>query len=212
MPQFHYIPNHGYAEIKMKGDKPLLLVPLDSKLARRFAGFGLIKKDLDQVKEALQCLAAGVNSKIIKQSLSFYAVVTYAKCFSDAEGRGVKLDVKDALIYASKDAITEHYRLIEQRNNYVAHAGDKGYEENAVVVSVDPEEAFVTPVYPNIVYLIDIDSQLNNFFYLVQALEQYITENMKKNYVRLEKEIGETGIEQLLQYAIHPDLDNSVKF
>ena len=103
--------------------RPFMLI--DTPEAKRFAGFILMNKDIDLVLEAIDQMANYENSLIIQQSLMFFAVVTYAKCFTTNDGSRPSLDVN--YIFKESDQVLkeEHDRIINLRNSYVAHAGNE---------------------------------------------------------------------------------------
>lgn len=174
-PYYYFVENEGYVRVVADEEQRILpLVLLKTKLARNFSAYGLIKKDLGLVKDALTFLEAGVENKTIKQSLSFFAVVTYAKCYAQAAGRGVSLNI-DAIKELPKEVKDEHERLILQRNQYVAHGGGEGWEQNSIAVSLDMDNQVYKQIYPNIIFLNDIDSQLQNFRLLVTFVDDYVT-------------------------------------
>ena len=213
MAKYLYLYGSGFAQVKMKdGDKPLFMVPLVNKIAKRFSAFGLMIKDMELVLEALNQLKSGKLDQLHKQSLSFFAIVTYAKCYTEAHGRGSQLQDKDALQFASAEAKTEHARIMEQRHNYVAHGGLKGYEENAIVAYVDPETEKIVLIEPNIVYLVDIDSQLDNFISLAKTVLQYLHIGTQETFIKLESDTYERTFDDLMKDAILPDIDKSIEW
>ena len=180
---------------------------IKTPISKQFSGFRLILKDLFIVKDVIKELKIirynGVSS-IIKQSLSFYAVITYGKCFAEASGRGTQLSKRDALKYANEEARVEHERIIDQRNNYVAHGSLKGYEHNPVVAALNPDQSDkkITMVFDNLMGLVDIDSQLDNFDALVNAVIKYVGEktNFLKN--KIENKLKEENLDSLYKEAL----------
>jgi hypothetical protein len=77
----------------------------------------------------------------------------------------------DAIKDLPKEVKDEHERLILQRNQYVAHGGGEGWEQNAIAVSLDMDNQVYKQIYPNIIFLNDIDSQLQNFRLLVTFVD-----------------------------------------
>ncbi|AYL94261.1 hypothetical protein [Mucilaginibacter celer] len=211
-PYYYFVENEGYVRVVADEQQRILpLVVLKTKLAQNFSAYGLIKKDLGVVKDTLTLLEAGVENKTIKQSLSFFAVVTYAKCYAQAAGRGVSLNI-DAIKDLPKEVREEHDRLILQRNQYVAHGGGEGWEQNAIAVSLDLKNKIYQQIYPNIVFLIDIDSQLQNFRLLVTFVDEYVTNQLKKSFARLRDETAATDFEELAAAAFMPSPDELQRF
>lgn len=98
---------------------------IDTPEAKRFAGFALMNKDIDLVLEAIDEMGNYDNSLIIQQSLMFFAIVTYAKCFTTNNGTRPSLDFNNIFKEAQQSLKEEHAQIINLRNGYVAHAGDE---------------------------------------------------------------------------------------
>lgn len=196
------------ADLDDKG-VPKLIYHIDTPKAKKYSGFRLILKDLLTVKEIIATLRPeqfnGVSSTV-KQSLSFYAIITYGKCFAEASGRGTQLNKTDALKYATKEQSDEHIRIIDQRNNYVAHGGLKGYEHNPVVISLDREERKREKfkIYDNLMGLVDIDSQLDNFEGVVNAVIKYVKEKCASLLESIKKDVDEADINNFYLNAVDP--------
>lgn len=94
----------------------------DSPIAKRLSGLAQIMHDLSHAKE-LMTLIEQVDNDDIKYSLWLSSVVTYAKCFVSADGRGVKLEEQHISKF-NPEALSYHQQLIDLRNSYFAHAGD----------------------------------------------------------------------------------------
>ncbi len=209
---YYFVENEGYVRVLADEEQRILpLVLLKTKLARNFSAYGLIKKDLSLIKEVLSLLEAGVENKTIKQSLSFFAVVTYCKCYAQAVGRGVSLNI-DAIKNLPNEVKEEHERLILQRNQYVAHGGGEGWEQNAIAVSLDMKNKAYNQIYPNIVFLNDIDSQLQNFRLLVTFVDDYVTRQVRKSFAKLKEETEAVDFETLVAEAFMPSPDELQRF
>jgi len=200
----------SYVSTRQVNGKSASLVVLKSKLAKQYAGFRLIKKDLLIVKKALESLkltAFDGNSTIVKQSLSFYAVINYAKCFTQSDGRGTRLKEPDALIYADQDQKNMHETIMRLRNKYVAHSELEGFEQNPLVAALNPEEPKgVIEIYDNMMNLVDIDSLIPTFEGLIDAEIRYVTEKCQKVFVLLQADVAKTDIDMLYTQSVNPDL------
>lgn len=190
---------------------------IETHLAKQCSGFGLILKDLYAVLDTIEYLKAieTINfPQIVKQSLTFYAVITYGKCFADAsQGRGTKLEKKDAIEKKNPELLSVHEEIINLRNNYVAHGALKGHEHNPIVASLNPDlgNKKIIEVYDNVGFLVDIDSLLNDFEELVKVVISYVEE---KRFVKLEKikeELSSIDIEEIYLKKISIPLDNLIE-
>lgn len=73
----------------------------------------------------------------LRKSLkSFYysSIITYGKCFVSALGRGIKLESKD---HVGKRFMSCHEKIINFRNNLVAHSGGV-FDSGEVIVAPNP--------------------------------------------------------------------------
>lgn len=211
-PLYYYVADNGYVRVMTDPNGNLSpLVILKTPAAKRFSGLALIKKDIDLIKEALASLENGVQNKIVKQSLSFFAIVTYGKCYAQAEGRGLSLNI-DAVKDLPQEVKDEHHRLIKQRNQYVAHGGGQGWEQNPIVASLNLAESRYDDIYENIVFLNDIDSQMKNFRLLVAFVEDYINDQLKKTYSRIKQETVEADFQSLVDASFIPERDKLHRF
>lgn len=219
--RYTYVEGVGYIKVIPDVDgKPQRVVILKSPLARRYSGLQLIKKDNDLIKEALLKLKSGVDSSIVKQSLSFFAIITYGKCFGESEGRGVKLEF-DTVFKDVKEIHREnHKKVIDQRHDYVAHAG-LGYEHCPVSATIEINRNI--PVSPNIinlnlkigasiVFMYDIDSQIEGFLALCDVVNGYLKVQLNKIHINLTKETLEIGYIELRKRSFIPDVNNLVIF
>lgn len=188
---------------------PHYIYPIQTKISKQYSGFRLILKDLTSIKEAINELRKtdyqGMHS-IVKQSLSFYSVITYGKCFAQADERSTRLHKSQALKYVEAKAQIEHDIIIEQRNQYIAHASSIKYESNPIVASLnkDLENKKIIKIYDNILSLVDIDSQLENFDILIEGIIKYVKEKYTELMAKIDAELKEIPIEQLYKYAIDP--------
>ena len=98
---------------------------IETPEAKRFAGFLSMNKDLDLVLDSINQMTSYEHSLIIQQSLMFFAIVTYAKCFTSNDGTRPSLDFNNIFRDADQSLKNEHNRIINLRNGYIAHAGDE---------------------------------------------------------------------------------------
>jgi hypothetical protein len=144
---------------KMNGfDCPVVV--LDDQLARRQAGYTLIDLDLEDVESWLSqayglygpqedipnkkgkpvdqyLLTSEDHSLRSAKALWFSAIVVYAKCFTQADGRGVKLERENV-----PDAMKEcHDKIMNYRHTIVAHAGVTNLETAPLEIILSPPKA-----------------------------------------------------------------------
>lgn len=184
---------------------------VDTKISKQYAGYRLILKDLSTVKKIIAELRnfAPQTFPLVKQSLTFYAVITYGKCFSEAKGRGVSLNRKEALKLATTDQAAEHDQILHLRNQYVAHSGEGGYEHNLVVAALNHNELDpkVIDIYDNLMVLVDIDTHLEIFDSVVDKVYQYVDDVTLKLKQRMLADLLKEDISMLyansMDYSQH---------
>lgn len=131
-------------------------------LGKNCAGLQMIIKDLDLVEATVNTAGdllikthsdsapRGFNIKdsehIILWSLYSSAIITYAKCFTDANHRGVKLDVSDFnrfKVTPGRPTLKElHNRVLELRHDWIAHGGKNDLERGKSLALLDPSSPY----------------------------------------------------------------------
>ena len=146
-------------------NKECQTVTLKSKQAKNFAAHALIKKDLKFVKSAfynaIELASDEADSKTpiggvryraefdydsdILKSLYISGVVTYAKCFTQANGRNVKLDAKS--IFGTNESKEKklHTEVMDLRHSYLAHGGKTKHEQVSPILLLNPEDKTKAP-------------------------------------------------------------------
>ncbi|MDH5217392.1 MAG: hypothetical protein OEX19_06845 [Gammaproteobacteria bacterium] len=173
---------------------------LEGKVAKRYIGFSLILQDLIDIilwlEKAHSCLPkkeksadqktnkynynSSKNIKDIKTLKAYFysSIITYGKCFSSTEERGIKLEKKN---HIEKEYLKYHKRIIEYRNNLVAHAGGV-YDSGEVIVVVHPKNKGSFRIEPNLWRLdFEDDRELEiNFLGLVKHVKLKVEATIKK--------------------------------
>ncbi len=131
----------GYCD--SNGD-PIPSIPVekfDRPLAKSYAAYIGIAEDLQEADEALACLlSAPDNNYTIRRSLVVTSIVSYARCFAQADGRGVKLEARKPWIAPHTDQQRWHKLLMDMRNQLVAHAGQSPFRRIDTAVLVNSVE------------------------------------------------------------------------
>jgi len=74
------------------------------------------------------------NKDIILKGLLKAIVITYGKCFSEADGRRLRLERKG--VGFDPRWLPYHDYIIEMRDQYIAHAGISSHDESRVVCPI----------------------------------------------------------------------------
>ncbi len=127
-------------------------IPLASHLAKQMAGFALIERDLRMAERWLKSVAqlsgAPKNRSLhawtdkddeshgVTMGLFVAALVFYGKCFSDCEGRRIRLSQE----WIPRGFEETHQLLITLRNNFAAHSGAEKFEAVNVVLVISEKK------------------------------------------------------------------------
>jgi hypothetical protein len=176
---------------------------LKGKLAKRYVGFSLIIMDLDdsawwlekahsllQNKEksdnqdAINIVYEESNDEVGKSLRAYYysSIITYGKCFAAASGRGIKLEAKD---YVDKVFMPCHKKIIDFRNDLVAHAGN-AFDSGEVIVAPNPfgPEFHVAPNLWRLDFADDRETDVG-FKELIEYVKSNVERTQKKILDRL---------------------------
>ena len=217
----------SYDQKTMKGSAKFLInnqecpqILLSSNQAKIFSNFALIKKDLKFCKTALS-IASGLASdgEELKQVGGFRPefdeqsdvlkgmyisfVVTYGKCFTKADGRRVKLELKDTF---DDDELKElHLEVMNQRHEYIAHGGKTKFEQVDPIVVLHPDkEMNVTPLLTTQSYhLVGFNKEeFERYLELVNFVDKKLDVLLEKKATALyEKEIAPKELDDLYKEA-----------
>ncbi len=211
---YYHIDGVGFCRVYQVNGEPVPHVILESAISKQYSGYRMIAKDLDLVEQGIKWLKANELSKIdiIAQSVTTFVVITYGKCFCEADSRNFKLD-KGAFKYCTQAQKDLHKELMDIRHNYIAHAGETVFERNPVLLAKVPldNDEFGFKVFDNLVYMASINVEVNLYDELVRNLRQYVTEKVSKSYTALGNSIlDEINWEEFDKHSFTPDIKHMI--
>jgi hypothetical protein len=113
----------------------------DSNHSIRVSGLFQIIQELKRVGEALEIMPTldrnNAQQGIILRHLWESSIIGYGRCFVEAEGRKVKLDLADLKGLPSNHKAL-HEGIMDLRHQLVAHAGKSGKKANSVAILLNP--------------------------------------------------------------------------
>jgi len=187
------LPTYTYY-YKNKHGNPNTVCEIDIPISRQLCAYKLIEKDIRETlsfhNELLKIIDEP-NSQILVKALVKSVVITYGKCFVQADGRKIKL---------SKDIIPTQYKnvhedLINMRHEYIAHAGSSKLEKCSFVFLIPSEKIYrrgqmgeasvVTELYQ---YIYD-SSFFETYKPLVSEIHKKVNEKILSLTEKLSKEI-----------------------
>lgn len=125
---------------RIKGYKGYASMTFDLKLVEEFISL-LLELKAKVIEEN------GQNNKInqlTERSLFISSIITYARCFTQTEGRGIKLESRDCFGEHQTSFIQLHKYLMNIRNEYLAHAGVSNSEKIYATANFNIHEADVS--------------------------------------------------------------------
>jgi hypothetical protein len=114
-------------------------VILNCQLGKRYVGLETIKNDLDTCMHLLIALENKVSDDpLVLNALLESFITKYGRCYADAkEGRGTKLE--EDIFDDAPDMIRKaHENLINERNNFTAHAGSSESDKVSGRLALNP--------------------------------------------------------------------------
>lgn len=194
----------------VKDGVPCPFALVDTPRAKRVNGLLLIRKDLDFSEIALTSLIVQPKTDetlIIRQSLWFAAVVSYAKCFVGAEGRGTKLE-RDDVFRGDVERLREiHEWIMRLRHTYIVHAGNNEEEEIKTWIAMTPDsqpKALVGHYHNMDLSLSIFDGAAVDYLRVIQHIKRHIEALLDKAYASLKEETAKRPLEEWYAVAVTP--------
>ena len=115
-------------------------ITVNTGIGKRLVGHEIIKRDLKDCLHILESLENKVTDvPILLNSLWESFITKYGRCYAGAcKGRGIKLEVKDVFNDEVSNFKDHHEYLINERNNFSAHAGDSDSDIFEVRLALKP--------------------------------------------------------------------------
>ncbi|EPN8550553.1 hypothetical protein AB6D65_18480 [Vibrio alginolyticus] len=197
-------------------------IKLTSAQANIFAGYSLVRKDLKfcikllnlALDYAKKYFPEGRGSYVrdefdseadILKSLYISLVVTYGKCFTQAKGRKVKLELSEMFSKEEIELKELHLELMEQRHQYVAHAGVTLHEKAQAILILHPDQEAGLP--PVLTTMAQHTSTMDVGYYkqclnLLDHVDKKVSQIVTSKGEALTKSVlAETSLEQLYTQA-----------
>lgn len=116
-----------------------MLVP--SSMSKQITSYMLIREDLLFVKKNAQLLLDSKKqtprNEHTEETLWYSLIIIYGRCFSNAtKGQKVKLDKEGFFNKSDETLLVTHNKIIDIRNNFIAHRGDNENEIPIVYLKI----------------------------------------------------------------------------
>lgn len=185
---------------------PCPYVVVEGPLAKRVAGLSLIRQDIQAAREIFSRIAPHPTDSVGNRALLFGALALYGKCFTQANGRGVKLEAKK--IFDSPEIRESHDRIMQLRNEYAAHGGNAPEEQLKIILLLDPDRN-KKRLYGLIGHGVTAhgfdDQARNECMETAEIVCSYVEDNLDQAQEALWNAIQEQGEDWAYQNAIWPE-------
>lgn len=188
-------------------------VVLKGPIFDRLCGYHLIRKDLNFAQNALLSLKGRQESNrdtLIEQCLWFASCVSYAKCFTSAEGRGVKLEQDEVYKGANEKLLETHKLIMHERHEYISHSGNTAYEISNTMLALTPDEnnKELFGLYHSMELVLGIQGErINDYVALIEHVKAHIEVVLDKLFPAALKEVKKTNIDEWYRVAEYPMRD-----
>ena len=147
-------------------------------------------------------LADVEDNYILKYSLWFSACVIYMRCFNRSTGREFKLNKHNNINKLGTKYINAHQEIYEQRNTYMAHAGENELEQMSVFAVLDFDLSKIIGIsnFFNRIFVPNNDSVIT-FSELTGELIKQVAEKEEELTINLKKELNTYAINE--KFIIH---------
>lgn len=186
-----------------------LLVP--TSMSKQITSYMLIREDLLFVKTNAQLLLDSKKKRPrnehTEETLWYSLIILYGRCFSNAtKGQKVKLDKEDFFNINDEILLITHNKIIEIRNDFIAHRGENENEIPIVYVKIPqgeiPEEYNVEFEIISTRYVTESSLFLEQIIDLVDFIIPKVKTKIDKCGERLKKGIFNLDVEYLKKLTI----------
>lgn len=186
-----------------------LLVP--SSMSKQITSYMLIREDLLFVKTNAQLLLDSKKkiprNEHTEETLWYSLIILYGRCFSNAtKGQKVKLDKEDFFNINDEILLITHNKIIDIRNNFIAHRGDNENEIPIVYVKIPrgeiSEEYNLEFEIVSTRYVTESSLFLEQIIALIDFLVPKVKTKIDKCGERLKKGILNLDVEYLKKLTI----------
>ncbi len=194
------VPEIEWLAISLESNQLCPYVVLEDKHFKTLSSYHLIRNDLEFAHNALNSLSKLNNTtdEIIKKSLWFASSISYAKCFTQAKGRGLKLEGAQVFKDADKSLSDSHTLIMSERHNYIAHAGNSGYENSKTMLALSPnvgnKERFGLYHTMGLVLALP-EERISKNVQLIEHVLKHIEMKLDKLYPKALDEVGKSSID-----------------
>ena len=177
------------------------------------AAYASIYGDLKDCIEAIEYLKGimgrNIVPKMVETSILFSSVVKYARCFNKAEGRGTSLNSKAVFKEGREGFQKFHREVMNLRNKYIAHAGDSGLDNGAIMLVLNPsiENRGIEKMVLARMSLQDDDPRINDYLTLFKEVQSHVESKLNVLKSKMEEKYKIYDLEEIYSYATYPSIE-----
>lgn len=184
---------------------PILITPLggpypyvivEGRFAKLVTAYYSLKADLLDAQAMILYLKENLDILMVVKASMYKAFITqYAKGFTQAKGRKIKL-VADKVFGPQEDLLRIHSEVMDMRNNYITHAGEGIYEYGGMVVHLNPDissPSLVGNIYTGLIF-VDHSRKLSGYADLCKITLEYVNSKQEKLLPSFDKELDLTDL------------------
>ena len=181
-------------------------IPVETRIGKSLVGYEVIKRDLKDCLIVLESLQSTVIDDPILQNALWESFITkYGRCFADAnKGRGTRLEARDVFNENSSNLKDHHEFLVNERNNFSAHAGDSDSDVFEVRLALKPvskgKEKLGFYISRDIVISATPEA-LKEHVLLISHVISFVDSKLDGIYKRIKEDYDKVDIDELYRNA-----------
>lgn len=181
-------------------------ITVETGLGKSLVGHEIIKRDLNDCMHILESLEKNVTDDPVLLNALWESFITkYGRSFADAnKGRGVKIEAKEMFNDDNGVYKDNHDYLINERNNFSAHAGDSDSDIFEARLALKPESKGKGKlgfyISRDIVISACPEALLENR-QLIKYVISFVDKKLDGIYLRIKEDFNKAEIDELYENA-----------
>lgn len=175
-------------------------------VAKRHLGYEQMKHDLIICSNLILYLSDNYkNNPLISNAIWESIIVKYGRCFADSnKGRGIKLEESEVLDVASSAIKNMHKHMINERNNFAAHAGSSDSDKISSRLALMPPKRGkeLVMIYSSRDFVISPEgTTIDEIQRLISHVIKHIDSKLDKIFKKLKDEYEPKDINEIYDNA-----------
>jgi hypothetical protein len=180
---------------------------VDPRLVKQYSDYCLVDEDLRSARACFELLRSSMDANhTIQNSLLANAVVTYGRCFTEADARGVILDPNQVYGQANINRVA-HDWIMKLRHKFFCHVGGTEYESIMVYLALHPDgKTGPLEVYRGIVRISGFENiQIEQAIGAIDFALDWVKPKIDSAVSRIKDLLKKEEVKGLYKQAIYPD-------